>query len=222
MAAQAVIYAKVLVEYPDGPTVEVDFGRDSALTDIKVSGFWDTTTDVVAGFQEYTDAMAVAEFGARGSVVTMGREVWRVLRKNQSLLEMMDTNMRGGEGVNIARGLIASRTPEAPWSVVGAVNDLALVVYEDFYEADDGSLVDIMNPRDLVITAADYGGVMAFGAILDAKAGLAAQAVFPKMWESEDPSALNIMTQSAPLPISVHPNRSFHARVVQEDSNSAP
>lgn len=222
MAYQAVTFGKVLVDYPDGPTVEIDFGRDTALTDIKVAGFWDTTTDVIAGFQEYTDAMAVAQFGARGSIVTMGREVWKVLRKNESLLEMMDVNMRGGEGVNIARGLIASRTPEAPWSVVGAVGDLALVLYEDTYEDNTGAIVDIMNPRDLVITAASYDGVMAFGAILDAKAGLAAQAVFPKMWESEDPSALNIMTQSAPLPISPFPNRSFHARVVQEDSNSAP
>lgn len=222
MCAQAVIYGKVLVEYPDGPTVEVDFGRDSALSDIKVSGFWDENTDVVAGFQEYIDAMANAEFGGRGSVVTMGREVWRVLRKNQGLLELMDTQIRGGEGNAIARSLIASLTPDSPYTVVGQLPGLTLVLYDDFYEANDGSQVDIMNPRDIVITAPNYDGVMAFGAILDAKAGLAAQAVFPKMWESEDPSALNIMTQSAPLPIVVNPNRSFHARVVQEDSNSLP
>lgn len=222
MAFQAVTYGKVLVEYPDGPTAEIDFGRDTALTDIKVSGFWDTTTDVVAGFQEYIDAMANAAFGGRGSLVTMGREVWRVLRKNESLLELMDTNMRGGEGVNIARALVASRTPDAPWSVVGSVGDLALVVYEDFYEDDAGNQVDIMDPRDIVITSANYDAVMAYGAILDARAGLRALPVFTKMWESEDPSAINLMTQSAPLPIVVNPNRSFHARVVQEDSNSAP
>lgn len=219
MCAQAMIYAKVLVEYEDGPTVEVDFGRDTALTDIKASGFWDTSTDIPAQLQEYCDAMANANFGGRGSIVTMGREVWRVMRKNTSLLELMDTQMKGSDAA-FARSLIESLTPEAPWTVVGTLPGLTFVLYEDFYEDNNGNQVDIMNTRDLVISSADVGGTMAFGAILDAKAGLAAVPVFPKMWEADDPSALNIMTQSAPLPIQVHPNRTFHARVVEEDSNS--
>jgi len=226
MAAQAMIYGKVLVEYEDGPTQQVDYARDTALEDIKSSGFWTTSTDIVAAFQEYLDAMANAERGGRGSVVTLGREVWRVMRKNTSLLELMDTNVRGGEGNSIARALIASSTPDQPWQVVGTLSgtngNLTFVLYEDFYVDNSGVQVDIMNPRDLVISTPDVGGVMAFGAILDAKAGLRPQAVFPKMWEAEDPSALNIMTQSAPLPILTQPNRTFHARVVLEDSNSAP
>lgn len=219
MCAQAMIYAKVLVEYEDGPTVEVDYGRDPALTDIKTAGFWDTSTDIPAQLQEYLDAMANAKFGGRGALVTIGREVWRVMRKNTSLLELMDMQMKNSDA-SFARSLIESRTPDAPWTVVGTLPGLTFVLYEDFYEDNAGNQVDIMNPRDLVISAQDVGGVMAFGAILDAKAGLRPQAVFPKMWESEDPSALNIMTQSAPLPVQVNPNRTFHARVVEEDSNS--
>jgi len=219
MASQAMIYAKVLVEYPDLQTFEIDFGRDTALTDIKVSGFWDENTDIPAAFQEYLDAMANADFGGRGSVATIGREVWGVMRKNESLLELMDTTMRGGEGNSIARSLIASRTPDAPWTVVGALPNLTFVLYEDFYEDNTGAQVDIMNPRDLVISTPDVGGVMAFGAILEAE-NLVAQPVFTKMWKSEDPSSLNIMSQSAPLPIAVNPNRTFHARPVIEDSNS--
>lgn len=219
MASEAMIYAKVLVEYPDGPTVEIDFGRDTALTDIKVGGFWDENTDIPAALQEYLDAMAVAQFGGRGTVVTVGREVWRVMRKNTSLLELMDTQMKNSDA-NFARSLIASRTPDAPWTVVGTLPGITFVLYEDYYEDNTGAQVDIMNPRDLVISSADYGGVMAFGAILDADAGLAALPVFPKMWKADDPSAMNIMTQSAPLPIAVHPNRTFHARPVIEDSNS--
>lgn len=219
MAFQAVTYGKVLVEYRDGPTVEVDYGRDSALTDILTTGFWDANTDIPAKLQEYTDSMANAEFGGRGSVVTMGREVWRVMRSNTKLLELMDTQIRGGEGNSIARSLIAARTPDAPWTVVGQLPGLTLVLYEDFYEDNNGNHVDIMNPRDLVITSADYGGVSAYGAILEIES-LLAQPVFVKQWIEQDPSAMNIMTQSAPLMISPFPNRSFHARPVEEDSNS--
>lgn len=220
MCSQAMIYGKVLVEYENGPTVTVDYGRDTALTDIKASGFWDDTTDIPAALQEYLDAMANAEFGGRGAVVTIGREVWRVMRKNSSLLELMDTQMKNSDA-SFARSLIEARTPDAPWTVVGTLPGLTFVLYEDFYVDNSGAQVDIMNPRDLVISAQDVGGVMAFGAILEAR-NLRPQAVFPKMWEAEDPSALNIMTQSAPLPIQVFPNRTFHARPVQEDSNSAP
>lgn len=218
MSAQAMIYAKVLVEYQDGPTVEIDFKRDSALTDIRTTNFWDVNTDIPAQLQEYTDAMANAQFGGRGSVVTLGREVWAVMRRNVSLLELMDTQMKGSDA-NFARSLIDARTPDAPWTVVGTLPNLTFVLYEDFYEDNDGNHVDIMNPRDIHISAANVDGVMAFGAILEAD-NLLPQPVFSKMWKNEDPSALNIMTQSAPLPIQRFPNRTFHARVVEEDSNS--
>lgn len=219
MAAQAMIYAKVDVQYEDGPSVTVDYARDPLLSDIKVSGFWDASTDIPEALQEYVDAMATAKFGGIGAVVTVGRNVWRVMRKNQSLLELMDTQIKNSD-VDLPRGIIPTPTADSPWVRLGRVGTLEIVLYNDFYEDNAGNQVDFLNPNDLVITARNVDGVMAFGAILDAKAGLRPQAVFPKMWENEDPSALNIMTQSAPLPIQVNPNRTFHARVTDGDSNT--
>jgi len=219
MCAQAMIYAKVRVDYEDGPSVIVDFDRDADLTEIKTTNFWDESHDIFRDLQEYSDRMANAKFGGLAATLIVGREVWPRMQKNQGLLEHMDTTMKNGQ-VDMVRGLIPSTTPDSPFVVVGRIGTLTIVLYNDFYEDDAGNQVDFMNPRDIVLTSANVGGVMAFGAILDAKAGLQALPVFPKMWEQEDPSALNIMTQSAPLPILTHPNRTFHARVVEEDSNS--
>ncbi len=219
MCAQAMIYAKVQVDYEDGPSVVVDFDRDASLTEIKAANFWSETYDIERDIQEYLNRMANAEFGGLGATMTVGREVWPVMQRNEGLMEHMDTTLRG-ENATLRRGLIPPTTADSPFVEVGSIGTLRVVLYNDFYEDDAGNQVDFMNPRDILISAAQPGGVMAFGAILDAKAGLQPVPVFSKMWEQEDPSALNIMTQSAPLPIAVNPNRTFHARVVEEDSNS--
>lgn len=219
MAAQAMIYGKVQVDYEDGPSVVVDYARDDDLTEIKTTNFWDENHDIERDLQEYLDRMANAKFGGIGATLTVGREVWPVMQRNEGLMEHMDTTLRG-ENATIKRGLIPSITPDSPFQVVGTIGSLTVVLYNDFYEDANDNQVDFMNPRDIVLSAANPGGVMAFGAINDADAGLQALPVFSKMWKQEDPSGVNIMTQSAPLPIAVNPNRTFHARVVEEDSNS--
>ena len=57
-------------------------------------------------------------------------------------------------------------------------------------------------------------GVRAFGAIMDRKAGWRATPFFPKMFEQEDPSAVYLMTQSAPLMIATRPNATLKAKVL--------
>jgi len=221
MCAQALLYGAVTVEYEDGPTQVVDYGRDTNLTVVKTTDMWTDTYNIISDLQVFIDRMAKARFGGRAAVLTIGREVWPVMQANETLLKLMDLNVKNSD-VSLLRGLVPTiGAPESPAVQVGTIGSLPVVVYSDFYEDDAGNQVDYMNPRDILLTAGDVGGIMAFGAIMDAKAGLAALEVFPKMWESEDPSAMNIMTQSAPLPVLVNPNKTLRARVVDEDSNSA-
>ena len=89
-----------------------------------------------------------------------------------------------------------------------------MYVYSDYYQDEAGNAVPFMSSKDIVLTGPNVMGVRAFGAIMDAKAGLRALPKFPKMWEEEDPSAVMVMTQSAPLMIPVNPNNTLKATVL--------
>ena len=54
------------------------------------------------------------------------------------------------------------------------------------------------------------GGIIGLATALElSRAGLKPLAMFPKMWDVEDPSATYTMTQSAPLMVPAEPNGSF-------------
>lgn len=224
LAAQAMIYGQVTIEYEDGPSVLVDFGRAATNTVVKTTDLWSPTYDILKDIEEYCDIMRDASFGGIPNRLTMGTEVWRQVRKNEGLLELMDLTMRGSN-VDIERGLVQRQSREENVFFVGRIGagrgtPLELWVYADFYQDNAGTQVPFMNSRDIVLTAPNVGGVSAFGAIMDIEAGIRSQAVFNKMWLEKDPSAAFIMSQSAPLLIPVNPNRTLRARVVEEDSNS--
>lgn len=222
MCAQAMIYSQVTAEYEEGPSVTLSFGRDSNLTVIKTTDLWTDTYDITGDLQNFKDRMAKATLGGTAVNLVVGREVWPVMQSNQGLEKRMDTNIKNSD-VNLKRGLIPTvGAPESPAQFVGTIDGLLNVwVYDDFYQDNAGNQVPYMNPRDIVLTAGDPGGVFAFGAILDHDADLQAIDIFPKMWRQEDPSAIFVMHQSAPMAYMPTPNKTLHARVVTEDSNSA-
>lgn len=220
LCAQATIYGAVTIDYEDGPSQFVDFGRDPSLTVIKTSNYWTTSYDIIGDLQLWCDAMQVAAFGGIPNRLTVGADVWAQMRGNTKLLDLMDLQKRNSD-VDTSRGLVLPGSRNDNTRFVGTIGagkagagSLDVFVYTDFYENDAGVQVKYMNQKDIVLTAPGVEGVMAFGAIMDHKAELAAVPVFPKMWEQEDPSGVFIMTQSAPLAIPVMPNRTFRARVL--------
>lgn len=221
MCAQVMIWGQVTVEYQDGPSVTISYDRDASLTHIKTTDLWTTSYDIVGDLQEWRDRGVRARFGGQYTRLIVGTEVWPVMRRNEEFMKLMDMNIKNSD-VSLKRSLIPTVGPQGEVAVfVGVIENLEVWVYNDFYEDNDGNQVPFMNPRDIVMTTSDVGGVMGYGAILDHDADLQAVEVFPKMWRQEDPSAINIMHQCSPLPIQPYPNRTFHARVVEEDSNSA-
>ena len=95
---------------------------------------------------------------------------------------------------------------------IGAFN---IYVYSDVYEDETGTMQPMMDPRDVLLEAeGGFDGVRAFGAIMDADAGLQALDIFPKMWKNPDPSVIYLLSQSAPLMIPSRPNCTLRARVV--------
>jgi hypothetical protein len=90
--------------------------------------------------------------------------------------------------------------------------------YSNWYSetASDGTLTvrQFLDPNDVVGYGPAVDGIAAFGAIMDVQAGLAEATIFPKMWEEEDPSAVNTMSQSAPLMVPTNPNNTWKMTVI--------
>ena len=78
-------------------------------------------------------------------------------------------------------------------------------------------MVDILDPRDVLLVAPGATGVRAYGAIYDKDAfdqGQVSTDIFQEMFDQPDPSATFILSQSSPLPIPLYPNRTLKARVL--------
>lgn len=222
MAARAFIDGKVTVRYERDsgsafPEVTIDFGRDAGHTVVKLTGFWDDpNTDILADVQGWTDTMRVAKFGGQPNQMIVGSAVAGVFGKNTKLKDQMDTRYRGND-VNVKTGLI--NFSQYGLSRIGNLGaDMEVWTYKDQVENDNGQLVDILDPKEILLIAPGAEGIEAYGAIYDAAAMESGQAasvdIFPKMFKTDDPGDLFIMNQSSPLPIPLYPNRTFKARVL--------
>lgn len=211
MAAQAILNGTITIAGDDVPTTTLDFDRAGNHTVTLAAGsrWGDTGVSIVSNIETWVQRMRRAEFGGAPTRLTVGSDVWTVMRRDPELLEQLDTTVRGTDA-NFRTG------PREMLDVefVGRIGNLDIWVYSDYYETNDGTLTPFMDSRDIVLTSPAVDGVRAFGAILDKSAGFAALPIFPKMWDNEDPSATYIMSQSAPLMVPVNPNATLRARVI--------
>lgn len=222
MAARAVIDAKIVIKYERDqgaadPNVTLDFGRNAGNTVTLGAGLtWDDPdADILGNIETWMNTMYLLNGGGSASQITCGAAVAPLFKKNAGVIKALDTRYRGNQSVQIDMGILRTENPINYIGMLGA--GLEVYHYRDQVENDDGSLVEILDPRDIVLTCPNTTGVMAYGAIMDdaaLAAGLSSVDIFPKMWRDDDPGATYIMHQSAPLPIPLYPNRTFKARVL--------
>lgn len=222
MAAQAILNGTLTINYGNGPSVTLDFGRAAGHTVIKGAGarWGDVGVNIFQDIQNQVDTVANAEFGGSVTDIILGSAAavpFMADVESGSIKGKLDTNYRGSEDVAIQRGIIRT-DPLSPFTWLGRLsNGLDVWRYSgpaSKFQNDDGTFTNIMDPRDVVYASRAVDGVKAYGAILDTKYDLQVTDVFTKMWDEEDPSARFIMSQSAPLLIPVNPNCTLRARVV--------
>lgn len=215
MAAQAVINGSVVVKGQDYPTVTVDFGRDASLTHtLTGTAKWDQSTanplrdieDLRRGVHDLSSSTI--------SRLTFGLNAWDLFTQNDAVMKLLDTRYRGSES-EYNRAISDGQPMEYRGRISGqnGMGTLELWTYSQKYRDDDGSLKEFLDPDLVVGSGSGLDGVRCFGAIQDKRAGLSPLAMFPKMWDSEDPAVTYTMTQSAPLMVPVEPNASFSLRV---------
>ncbi len=215
MAAEAIIYGKVTLEDDNYPRKVVDFqraaGHDVTLT---ASNFWgDAGVSILGLLEGWKKTMRRAKHGGVSNRLTVGTDAWEVMRADTEIRDLIKTDYRPSQqsGLDLSFGVMEGLDVE----YVGKLNGTTDVyVYSDYYELPDGTVTDFMNPKDIVLTSPSVGGIRCFGAIQDVQSNFQPLAIFPKMWNQEDPSATFVMSQSAPLMVPLNPNATFRARVV--------
>jgi hypothetical protein len=212
MAAQALIYGKVTLADPDYPTRVVDFQRaaDHTVTLTGAQRWGQAGIEPMDDIQAWVDRVRRAPFGGPTNRLTVGANVLKVLLASTKVKEQLDLQTRG-TNADLNTGLRSGEYVE----YIGKLGpNLELWVNTDYYEQPDGTAVPFMDPDGVLLTGPNVQGVRCFGAILDDEAGYRALAAFPKQWRQPDPSAVFVMTQSAPLPVPVNPNNSLYAKVL--------
>lgn len=229
MCARAVIDGAVTVSYqPEQgqpyPEVTIDFGRDPNLTVAFGAGndWADPAADIFEDVQNWIEEGRDAKFGGNFVEMIVGRNVAKVFAKNATILDKLDTQIRGGDGTTFTRGLQFfsedKNMPTYVGTLGGAGGAVSVWTYQDQQMDDQGNLIEVLDPNDVFMSAPGVNGLMAFGAIYDLDAmgsGNGARTdIFQKQYENKNPSQLNMLSQSAPLPIPRNPNRTFKATVL--------
>lgn len=214
LAAKAIIDGKVVIESEDYPAVEVDFFRNANHTVVKTTGtFWgDSGVSIYDDLNTWISRVERAKFGGPVNRITMAPNVWEVFRKDDEVKGNLDINFRGNEANTVNRGAILGGAVSRQVGVLDGT--LEIWVYNDWYEDDEGNATQFMDDSMIVLTGPNVQGVRAFGAIMDFKAQMRAMEIFSKMFEEEDPSAVYLLSQSAPLMVPVNPNATLSAQVL--------
>ncbi|UQY33813.1 major capsid protein [Pseudomonas fulva] len=197
MAVQAVLYGKVIMEGPDHPPVEVDYGR-SPENQIVLAGAakWDAvdveTYDPTDDLEEWS-----AETTGAVGLVIMGKGAWKLFSRFKPVKDLLET--RRGSTSQLELG------PQLEKEVMrkGFIGEFEIVVYTGKYTDDEGAKTNFMPDYGVLIAPASADNVMAYGGIQDAKAnanGIAEATRYPSNWFTDNPSVEWLQTQTAPVP----------------------
>lgn len=213
MAAQATINGSVVVAGEDYPSQTVSFGRDNGQTiTLTSTDLWSDTTN--SNPIKKLEAVCLQTQRLSTSPVmdlVFGVDAWAAFALHPKVVDALETRRGSTLTMETATGIgfdstVAQYKGQLP-------NGPRLWVYNDIYEDNSGTAVEILNSK-YVVGVGRIEGVRAFGAIMDGRAGYRAVDMFPKMWEEENPSAEFLMTQSAPLMIPRRTNASFRMQVL--------
>lgn len=211
MAATVLRTGKVTVSGDGYQTVEVDFGRTGGHT-VTLTGNdgWNQThadSKPLEDLQNWATLIA-KNSGGVGLDVIMEPDAWNAFRAHSTLAGKLDyrniTDTQIAIGASKERGLVYR----------GTVDGFRIWVYQDWYQADNGTVTPFLASGSVLMVAGALEGVQAFGAILDPKAGYMAMPYYPKVWYEDDPGRNILMTQSAPLLVPLRPDASVGAGVL--------
>lgn len=214
MAVSALRTGAVTVSGDGYPEVSVAFGRDVSHTvTLTSTDRWsDSGSTPREDLQDWATLIA-ENGGGDGRTVIMDPGAWKAFKAHADVKEALDLRR-----TNDTQGVAAGAVTERGLIYRGTIDGFDIHVFQDWYEADDGTSTPYLPTGTVMVVADAIEGVQAFGAIKDPKLyqseGLIALPYFPKVWYEDDPGREILMTQSAPLVVPQRPNCSVGATVL--------
>lgn len=214
LAAEAIQNGTVTLEDDAYPKTVIDFERDAGHTITLTAGtrWGETGVSILSDIETWRTTMRNASFGGPANRLTVGTDVWEVMRQDEEIRELLKVDYRpSNNGINLNLGIREGLDVEFVGRLSGTLD---VYVYSDWYLKPDGTVTHFMSSKDIVLTGPNVRGVRCFAAIQDLEAQLRPLAVFPKMWNENDPSVTFVMSQSAPLMVPINPNNTLKATVI--------
>lgn len=218
MCAQAIINGGLTISGEDYPTSYIDYGRDASLTTVLTgtSRWGQSAAAPLANIR----TKRTQSFGLSSRPTTdiiLGLDAFDLFFADQGVKDMLaaskDYRLTTSDS-QLSSFSDGSSPAEFRGRLQGANGQGALNVwtYSQTFEDYDGTILNVMNPLDVVGVARSVDGYMCYGAIKDADAGLMPMTRYPKMWKNPDPSVVYTKTQSSPLPVPTRINASWRIR----------
>lgn len=214
MAAQALLYGKVIISGEGFETAHVDFGRDQELTvALPDKEQWNAAkpSRTPAEYLEEWQQLILKKSGAVATDIVFTTAAWAAFMKDplfkQAGLIFPLLNSAGNTanpGAQIARGAVH----KGRWGQYG------LWLYNDWFVDEHNNEQPMLPDGTVLMTGPDLMGTRAFGQILDPAFNYQALPYAPKTWVGEDPPQRYMMMQSSPIVIPSRVNAVLAATVV--------
>jgi hypothetical protein len=211
MASEICVTGKLRIQAKDEFNYLVDFERDPSLMKLlKDDELWTSSKADIAEQIEDFSQMVLDKSGGSVDTLVFGRSVWNAFRKNKSIEKLMD--MRRG---------IESSVQMTPQSSINGMQEKGffgsykiLVHMGTYVDPFDNQTKHYVPEDSVILLSSSLEGIRHFGAIKDRSAQMRAVPYFAKTIEVEDPSALYVLAQSAPLLVPRRVNASMCVKVL--------
>lgn len=209
MCAQVLTEGKVVVEGEDYESATVDYRRDADKTVTLVgANTWDTlsatSTQVRDDMEDYASRLVNP-----ASAIIMGQLAWRLFVRFDWVQKERDINTRSTSST-----LTTAPSNGQEMQYKGKIGDWDVYVYTGWYEDEQGTQKSFIQPSQFIMGNPQSAGVMAYGAIQEIES-LMPMSRHMKQYVTDNPSALNQLTQSAPLPVMMNINSTLSGTVTE-------
>lgn len=205
MASKALLDGQIVISAPDYPAVTVNFGRDPNLA-MTVGNAWGGGSDTpLADIQTMALRVNASSRGANADTVVMTGATYDKAVKNTTFKDMLNMQYNQSPGTKgFELGPRNTRQAEYQGRLAGRFD---VFTYDGYYEDDAGVSTAFMTADKVIVGCRGAcEGSKIFGAIQDLDNGIRPQRHFAKSRSVWDPSAEELLSQSAPVVNLKRPN----------------